>query len=135
MKVYALTLLLILAPALQANPFAKASEEHGVLILTPNKPLSKLFPVKLKAIDGEQVIQRKDAIWLKPGNHRLSLSPQIDYQVFGNGALLSSKLRNRNLPGDIEIEVQADTVYYLAFDASDADLDNWKTIVWKTENR
>jgi hypothetical protein len=114
------------------NFFANPKDPSGQLILIPNKTTGSLFPVKLQSINGQSVTQNNNAVWLKPGNYNLTFSAKVDHNYaggFGKNIIRGNK-KNRG-KNNIDITIENNKVYYIAYDARDANQANWKPVVWK----
>ena len=130
-----LTILLVtltLPFAVLAFDFAKPSEPSGKVVLSDYSEAKQLYQVKLVEVNGENVPVRAHAVWLKPGQYELTLSAQI-----GTTAKRNLSIRDRSGMSDREntlnLTVEADKTYYLAYDARPKNHDDWKPIVYKVE--
>ncbi len=132
MKKKIIFILSFISTSLFANPFANPSEPSGKLILNKAHPTQKLFAVTLQAVNGHNVTNRDQAVWLKPGEYELTFSSTVDKRVT-KGQLSKNSSKNNNLTNTVTIVVEADKSYYVAFDASDRDRHKWKPVVYKTK--
>ncbi len=133
MKKLILTLVALSLPfAVLAFDFAKPSEPSGKIVLSEYSEAKQLYQVKLVEVNGENVPVRAHAVWLKPGQYELTLSAQI-----GNMAKQNMSLKSRrgfdNRENKLNLTVEADKTYYLAYDARPKEQDDWKPIVYKVE--
>ena len=114
------------------NFFANPKEPSGQLILIPNKTTGSLFPVTLLGINGKSVTQSHTAVWLKPGTYNLIFSATVDHNYAGGfGKNVNRSNKKRRGKNDIDITIEDNKVYYIAYDAHDKNQANWKPIVWK----
>jgi hypothetical protein len=116
------------------NFFANPKDPSGQLILIPNKTTGSLFPVTLLGINGKSVSQSSSAVWLKPGTYNLTFSAIVDHNYAGGfGKNVNRGNKKNRSKNDIDITVEDNKVYYIDYDAHDANQANWKPIVWKTK--
>ncbi len=123
---------MLLAMGAVASPFAKPSEDSAKLVLGHSQPTKQLFEMRLQAVNGENVLDRGQAVWLKPGEYELTFSSKIDNRHTKNQVSVALK-KDRNLQNTINITVDGGKTYYMAYDASDRDRQNWKPVVYKSE--
>jgi nicotinic acid phosphoribosyltransferase len=126
-------LLLLTTTISLANPFAKPSEAHGILKLNQSHPSNDIFPVKLYEINGEQVLKRENGVWLKPGKHSIKVSAVINKNQLTKSITKFQKGYNRD-KNILDITVEEGNIYYVGYDASDRNPNNWKPVVWKTKS-
>ncbi len=133
MKTITLFFTLILSSAAFAFNFASPSDPSAKIVMSHANNAKQLFPVKLQMVNGENVIVRDGAVWLAPGEYELKFSTQInsDYtkQVMG----LKERRGLKDLKTTMKITVEADKSYYVAFDASSNQSDDWQTVVYKVK--
>jgi len=128
----ALLIFLMLPFSVSAFDFAKPSEPSGKIIFSETGPDMSFYPVKLIAVNGENIPIRAHAVWLKPGEYELTLAPQLDEYAKKH---MSLKER-RNADYQLEIvsfKVVEGKSYYLAYDARAEDSLDWKPITYRVE--
>lgn len=126
------SLLLALATASFASPFAKPKEAHGIINMHNTKVTQSIFPVSINAINGKNIVSRDSAVWLKPGEYTLSVSSTIRQDLLAHTT--SRNIGNSNGKNKINLTVEEGKMYYLGYDASSRDKKEWKPIVWKVKN-
>ena len=126
-------ILLLISTISFANPFAKPSEAHGILRLNQPNLSADIFPVKLFEIDGKQVLNRESGVWLKPGTHSIRVSAVINASSRSTTITRLQKSYNKDKK-TLEINVEEGNVYYVGYDASDKNPNNWKPVVWKVKS-
>ncbi len=131
-KILILIIALTLPFAVMAFNFAKPSEPSGKIILTDFSPAKLLYQVKLVAVNGENVPIRAHAVWLKPGEYELTLSPQLDEYAKKHMGLKERRNADQQLE-IVSFNVVEGKTYFLAYDArADSSLD-WKPIAHRIE--
>ncbi|HSH26936.1 MAG TPA: hypothetical protein VK972_04070 [Wenzhouxiangella sp.] len=119
-------------PALAAPPFANPGEGAGSIVGTPAQPARDIYPVKVVAIDGEQIIPR-EVFWLEPGKYTLTVSALIT-----NPPGLSA-MRGRMYEDDdinkIDVVVEAGKTYYIGAHFTGKDRRApYNTVVYRVED-
>ncbi len=132
MKTTLLTLILLTSIS-YSSPFVKPSEPHGLLVFSVSHSSQDVFPVSLYSIDGKQVITRKNAVWLAPGKHTIKVRSTIDLTA-RSGFVTARQKNNSTKNKALEIDVQEGKKYYIGYDASDDNSNNWKPVVWKVKD-
>ena len=133
MKRITILVTLLLSSAAFAFDFASPSEPSAKIIMNHANNAKQLFPMRLLMVNGENIIVRDDAVWLSPGEYELRFSPTInqDYtqQVMG----LKQRRGLKDLKNTMKIKVEADKSYYVAYDASSNQTENWQPVVYKVK--
>ncbi len=133
MKTITLLLTLLISGSLFAYNFASPSEPSAKIVMNHAVNAKQLFPVRLLMVNGENVIVRDDAVWLQPGMYELRFATSIngDYtqQIMG----LKERRGLKDLPNTLNIKVEADKSYYVAFDASSTETEEWGPVVYKVK--
>ena len=125
-------LLLFFTHFLQASPYAKPSEAHGILKFNQPHPSKNVFPVEIYQLNEKQITARKTPLWLKPGIHRIKVSAQINSQQLSH--FISRRIQSgTTLKNEITIKVEEGNIYYVGYDADSHNPSDWKPIVWKTK--
>jgi hypothetical protein len=119
------------------NFFANPKNPSGQLVLVSNKVTQSLFSVTLLSINGIEVAHNDSAVWLKPGTYDLSFSTAIDHKYAGGNGINSrrSNTRHDELNRNLNITVEANKVYYIAYNAKDENNKNWSPVIWKEKLR
>lgn len=134
-KIKALTLLSALAMtgAAWAFNFASPSDPSAKIIMNHAINAKQLFPVRLLMVNGENISVRGDAVWLAPGEYELRFATTIngDYtkQIMG----LKERRGLKDLKNTMKIKVEADKSYYVAYDASSTQTEEWQPVVYKVK--
>lgn len=134
MKQITLILFIFTANTLIASPFAKPSEASGILNMSISRPAANIFPVSIYAIDGKQIVNRNSAVWLKPGEHTISVNAIIDISNRRTSLLRRYKTNKQVENNNIKITVEDGKTYYVGFDANDSDPNKWRPVVWKVKD-
>ena len=131
-----ITLVLVLfSSIIFANPFVKPSEPNGMLNFSQQHPSKDIFPVSLFAIDGKQIIERKNAVWLKPGTHTLRFRAAINLDQRSKTQIKRQKQVSPRKNNSLEIDVQEGKMYFVGYDTSERDPNLWRPVVWKVEDK
>ena len=120
-------------PALADQPFANPGEDVGGIVGAPAQPARDIYPVKIVAIDGEQIIPR-EVFWLEPGKYAFTVSAEIT----NSGGLKSTRGRVREDDdiNKIEVVVEAGKTYYIGAHFTGRDRRRpYSTIVYRVEDR
>ncbi len=115
-----------------ANPFAKPSEPNGILSLNTPHTSQDIFPVSLYEIDGKNIVSRSNAVWLKPGKHRLKMRANVDLSYRSHALLTRNKSLNKN-NRILDITVEDGKTYYIGYDTSNNNPNLWKPVIWKVK--
>jgi len=139
--------ILILSIILLFNGFAinslagksnqsKQSEIKVMIDLSPNQPVKKLFPLTILSINGKSVVNKQHVMWLKPGKYQLKFLANVDLNYLNrNNKIIQSKINLRKWHDGLDLEVEANNVYHLAFDASARKVEDWKPVVLKVVSK
>jgi hypothetical protein len=87
-----------------------------------------ISPLAVTRIDGGTVVVSHKAFEIEPGIHRLNGRTTMNMRH-------CQPLRgeDRMVVGDLEEEFEAGKSYFVGFDHSDADKNEWKLVVWLVE--
>lgn len=131
--------ILILA-ALLLTPFSSVAgdeDEAGKAIIVTGmaRPVSCIAPVAIHEIDGKNVQVHPQRFELEAGEHSMkgTAAVNLDYCPKGRtaeGRRILKRGRIEPLQGYFEAGLQ----YYVGFDHSAEDPENWGYTVWKIEN-
>jgi hypothetical protein len=127
-----MTLSRILIAIILATPlFANAGQEGKVQIITSfSKPSQCISPMHIRKIDGREVAVQRMGFWIEPGVHTMTGSALID------ASSCPTVGRTTNPPRAEPLEAHFDLgkVYYVGYDHSSRNKDEWKIVVWKVED-
>lgn len=133
MKAIFLFALLLTTFISQASPFAKPNEDHGILKFHQSHPSKDIFPVEIYELDGQQITTRKNGLWLKPGTHTIKVSSVINRDQLNHSVSTRLIKNNSFVDKSLTISVEEGSVYYVGYDASDRNPNQWKPVVWKVK--
>jgi len=133
MKLITILVTIILSTTTSAFNFASPNEPSGQIVLNTVNNAKQLFPLKLLMINGENINVRSDTVWLAPGEYELRFGTTInnDYTKHING--LKERRGLKNINNHMTIKVEANKTYFVAFDASSTQSDEWQPVVYKTK--
>ena len=129
-KLVVFACLLLAFPLIAEEQDAVDSALEMARVVTDSKlPSDCLAPVAIRLIDGEQLRVSDKSFLLEPGVHSLSGLVTLD----------TSKCRVLEADIDIvgnaglELQFEAGKTYFIAYDRSSSDTQDWKLVVWKEE--
>ncbi len=130
-------LMLVLIPLLSSTAFAfnfaSPKDPSATLILSHTQITKQISPVRLLAVNGENVNVQSDAAWLKPGEYELQFAALVD-RSYTHQNIRPTKRRSINDKNmTLNIKVEADKSYYVGFDTSSTKTEDWKAVVYKVE--
>ena len=133
MKNLPFILLLLISGNAFSFDFPSPSENTAKVILNNSITAKQIFPVNLLMVNGENVSIRNSAVWLSPGNYELKFAAQVDRKF--TQQVLSPKERRglKDWNTTMVLKVEADKSYYVGFDASSNDAENWRPVVYKVK--
>lgn len=118
--------------ALMALAFTAGARDpsKAMIVTSYDRPTQCISPIAVHRIDGEEVQVPTLGFEIEPGMHSLNgrATLNLDYckTLRGNEQI--------NVP-DLETVFEAGKTYYVGFDHSSARRDQWRLVVWKTEDR
>ena len=123
-------LLPTLAVLALASPTLQADDEYVAWVVTQTaKPTECLAPVAIQQIDGQERSVSSQAFKLEPGLHSMHGRARIDTRhcpvVRGS--------RDASVP-PLEAVFEAGKRYYVAFDHSSPNREDWALVIWKVED-
>ncbi|WP_223788168.1 hypothetical protein [Marinicella meishanensis] len=116
-----------------AFKFASPSDPSAKVVMNHSNSAKQLFPVKLLMVNGENVPVRGDAVWLQPGEYELRFSTQINSNYTKQIMGLKQRRGLESLKNTLKINVEAEKSYYVAYDASSNNTDDWQPVVYKVK--
>jgi hypothetical protein len=122
-------LLVIWMFALLLLPLSGVAGEAGkVQVITSfNDAAQCISPVRINKIDGKEATVQRMGFNLEPGKHTLSGSALIDVS---NCPTIGSTTRHHQAE-PLEAEFELGKVYYVGYDHSSSNRDDWKIVIWK----
>lgn len=128
----ALAVGLVSLTAVAGQPFANPGDGAGAIVGTPGQPARDIYPVKIVAIDGEQIIPR-EVFWLEPGKYVLTVSAEITNP--GGLSSMRGRLREDDDINEIEVVVEAGKTYYIGAHFTGRDRRRpYNTVVYRVED-
>ena len=94
-----------------------------------NRAAQCISPVQVRKIDGREAAVHSMGFNLEPGTHTLTGSALIDASMcktVGRGT-------GRNKIEPLEADFEAGKTYWLGYDHSSTDRNDWKLVIWKVE--
>jgi hypothetical protein len=108
-----------------------AGEDGKVQVITHFSQAAQcISPVAIKKIDGREATVQRMGFWIEPGKHTLSGSALIDTSFCKTIGGNSQRYR----PEPLEVDFELGKVYYIGYDHSSSDRNEWKFVVWKVED-
>lgn len=95
-----------------------------------NNAAQCISPVQIRKIDGKEATVQRMGFNLEPGQHTLSGSAVIDT----SSCLTIGSTTRHATAAPLEAEFELGKVYYVGYDHSSADRDDWKIVIWKVED-
>lgn len=133
MKHLNLITLLLLSSLAMASPFVSPSKPHGKLNLGLSHPSQDIFPVSIIEIDGQQVIKRDNAVWLKPGTYTIRVSAIVSKKNRSTAIAKKQNYNGSKTKNSLEVTVEEGKTYFVGYDASNRDSNMWGPVVWKVK--
>jgi hypothetical protein len=121
---------LLLGPAV-ATPAGAAAGDRALVITQVRRPASCIGAVQISQVDGRQRRLPAQGFEIEPGRHTMTGTAVIDAGMncpIGRGV-------SRNNIEPLEHEFEAGMKYYVGFDHSSPNRDDWRLVVWKSEPR
>lgn len=110
---------------------AMASDEDQAWVVTmTEKPAQCLSSVAIRQIDGRDRFVSPQGFSIEPGTHTMSGTAKINTTY----CRPLRGYRSQAVP-PLEAEFEAGKVYYVGFDHSSNDRDEWALVIWKVEDR
>ncbi len=104
--------------------------------LSPNQPAHKLFPLTILSVNGERFVNKSDMMMLEPGDYKLKFAANVNYNYLaGNNKILQTKINQRKYDDTLDLVVEANNIYHLAFDARSHKVEDWKPILLNVTER
>lgn len=129
-KITLLTALLVSGTAFAFN-FASPNEPSAKIILSHSTAAKQIFPVRLLMVNGKNINVRSDAVWLAPGEYEFRLASTINKNYTSPVLSLKERRGLKDLKNTLKITVEADKSYYIGYDASSNQSEDWQPVVYK----
>lgn len=115
--------------AVASDALADADEPHGIVRTDVERGAHQIFAVDVLEIDGDLVsVSNKEALWLTPGEHTLTLRSQVDLsKTFG----IKRTIGSGNSPNELTLTVEPGKVYYVGVKAVRGGKYDFQPVVWK----
>lgn len=114
-----------------ALPLAASAEEDKVQIITSFSDAANcISPMHIRRIDDKEVAVQRMGFWIEPGMHTMSGSALIDTSFCQTVGRTTSPPRAKPLEANFELG----KVYYVGYDHSSRDRNDWKVVIWKVED-
>ena len=112
---------------------ASPNEPHGLIITGVDMPGQYLYAVKVDRVDGQQIPPRETGIWLKPGKHTIDTVDDVNL----NRSFVPGLRGDRSFPSkkQLELDIEAGKIYYVALKADGSRRSEWGLVVWKVEDQ
>ncbi len=131
MKKITFLVALLLSGAAFAFNFASPSDPSAKLILNHSSAAKQIFPVRLLMVNGENINVRSDAVWLAPGEYELRLASSVNKDYTTQVMSIKERRGLKDFKNTMKITVEADKSYYIGYDASSKNTDDWQPIIYK----
>lgn len=125
----ALVLAMVLVPALLLAGPEHDHQQQAKIITGNEKPSECISSVHVNTIDGKQVYVQPLGFDLEPGNHSLNARAVVNTSFCK--AVGPSNGREKTEP--LEANFEAGKTYYLGYDHSSSNRNDWKLVIWKIE--
>lgn len=120
-----------LIAAILALPLAAGAKEGKVQIITSfSDGANCISPMHIRKIDGKEAAVQRMGFWVEPGMHTMSGSALIDTSFCQTVGRNTSPPRAKPLEANFELG----KVYYVGYDHSSRDRNEWKIVIWKVED-
>ena len=130
MKEMKAILISLLTAALILPAMAWAGDEGKAKIITGhNRAAQCISPIQVRKIDGREAAVQPMGFSLDPGKHTMTGSAKIDTSMcktVGRGT-------GRNKIEPLEADFEAGKTYWVGYDHSSKDRNDWKLVIWKVE--
>jgi len=103
--------------------------EEAKVITGQNRAAQCISPVHVRKIDGREASVQSMGFSLEPGTHTMTGSALIDASMcktVGRGT-------GRNKIEPLEADFEAGKTYWVGYDHSSTDRNDWKLVIWKVE--
>ena len=106
-----------------------ADDEMANIVTHHGRPADCLAPIAINKVDGEQTLVPAMGFAIEPGVHTVNGRAALDttFCSVGRGG-------NRGwYAPDLEVNFEAGKTYYIGYDHSSKNRDEWTLVVWKVE--
>ncbi len=133
MKKLMLIVILSLSSTVFASSFVSPNDASARIILNHPQLTKQISPVRLLTVNGKNVSTQSEAAWLKPGDYKLKFAATVD-QRYTKQFISSRHTRSKNAKKmTLNLKVEENKTYYVGFDTSSNNTEDWKTVVYKVE--
>ena len=130
MKNLIIILTLLLSSSAFAYNFASPKGPSAKVILDHSIVAKQIFPVRLLMVNGENVNVRSSAVWLEPGEYELKFGSVLNGDYTQKVLTPKQRRGNADWNATLKLKVEADKSYYVGFDASSTETEEWQTVVY-----
>jgi hypothetical protein len=123
--IFLILLFSLMAPA----QVLAANADKAKIITGHNKAAQCISPVQIRKIDGREAAVQSMGFSLDPGTHTMTGSARIDTSMcktVGRGT-------GRDKIEPLEAEFEAGKTYWVGYDHSSSNRNDWKLVIWKVE--
>jgi hypothetical protein len=114
-----------------ALPLLTSAKEGQVQIITSFSDAANcISPMHIRKIDGKEAAVQRMGFWIEPGMHTMSGSALIDTSFCQTVGRYTSPPRAKPIEANFELG----KVYYVGYDHSSRDKNEWKIVIWKVED-
>ncbi|MGJ8663574.1 MAG: hypothetical protein ACSHWU_07985 [Marinicella sp.] len=133
MKILTVLLITLLSSNALAYKFASPKDPSAKIVMNHSNAAKQLFPVRLLMVNGENVNVRSDAVWLAPGEYELRFASSVNGDYTQKILGLKERRGLKDWNNTMQITVDADKSYYIAYDASSNQTEDWQPVVYKVK--
>jgi hypothetical protein len=103
--------------------------EKAMIVTSGERPMQCISPVQVHEIDGAEARVNRAAFEIEPGRHSLNGRATL------NLSFCRALQGNETLGAEIlEAEFEAGKTYHVGYDHSASHPEDWKLVIWKTED-
>ncbi len=133
MKKLMLIVILSLSSTVFASSFVSQNDPSARIILNHPQLTKQISPVRLLTVNGENVSAQSEAAWLKPGEYELKFAATVDQRYTKQFISTRQKRSMDAKKMTLKLKVEENKTYYVGFDTSSNDTEDWETVVYKVE--
>lgn len=132
-------LVIFILTALSVNAkgykFPKISEPHARIEMGFGDIKAQAGPTLLYEIDGVNVGKRKNNVHLTPGTHIIKCKSTYDPKKLSYKNPDAKNFKNTDENNTLKVELEAGKTYYLGFSTKSQDINEWKPVIFKVEDK
>lgn len=123
---------LVLSISVSASPFSSPQQPWSKLTINQAFDNHKVYSMELIAINGNNISDRGDVVWLKPGDYDLTFNAKVN-KKYTNGRLAKAKTGNNDIYHKVNMSLKEGKTYFMSYETEGKDAHNWKPMVYKIE--